>query len=278
MKIFNIEDNKKKVYVQRRDLRLMLEFNSLIPVEVMNEVFGDILIVTSDTQYEFLEFSDPGTIEFFEGCDWILDFKKIKNLTEDEIISISQDFVKEKNQIFSELNSLDEKERNKYDDLLIKYKRLEYKIHSLLEILRTKQGVIDMPFPIVPDSGGFKVAEKEGCPYVAQQGINPLQVLVYRTDGTLLDAKRESFPQGLIQATESILINDNLEHNQYFGNQFERTRIISDDGKYLVTTFKIIPEEKVEKKYNDEKNTNVQLDKPKGLKKRIKNWFDKNFR
>ena len=163
-------------------------------------------------------------------------------------------------------------------NLLIKYKRLEYKMHSMAEILRIKQGNMVVPFPIVPDSDGFKVAEKEGCPYGAQQGINPLQVLIYRLDNTPLDAKRESFPQGLIQATESILINDNLEHNQYFGNQFEGIRTVSDDGKYLVTTFRIIPEQREEKKVNEENNTNVQLDRPKSLGKRIKNWFNKNFK
>lgn len=138
-----------------------------------------------------------------------------------------------------------------------------------------------MPFPIVPDYEGFKVAEQEGCPYVAQQGLNPLQVLVFRVDGNTLNKKRESFPQGLIQATESILINDNLEHNEFFGEQFERTRIISDDGKYLVTTFKIIPPEVVQEKSNTKEDANALdtkiVDKPKNLAKRIKDWFNRKF-
>ena len=143
---------------------------------------------------------------------------------------------------------MSEKEREKNESLLIRYKRLDFKVKSTAEILWTKQGHRVMPFPIVPDYEGFKVAEHEGCPYVAQQGLNPLQVLIFRTDGESLDRKRESFPHGLIQATESILINDNLEHNEFFGEHFERTRIVSDDGKYLVTTFKIIPPQIVEEK------------------------------
>jgi hypothetical protein len=126
-----------------------------------------------------------------------------------------------------------------------------------------------MPFPVVPDHDGFRV-NNDDCPYIAQQGINPLQVLIFRKDGKVLDEKKELIPNGLVDAAEMILINSNLEHNEFFGD-FERSRKISDDGKYVVTTFRIItPQEKAKKSAAGKTHT---TEGKMTLGKRIKNWF-----
>ncbi|MGN1371224.1 MAG: hypothetical protein ACI4XM_02990 [Candidatus Coprovivens sp.] len=280
MKIVNIENGNKKVYVQLNDVMMLMQLDSLIPAEVMDKVFSKVFIVTDDNRFEFAEFTEPSTVDFFESCDWIPDFRYYKNMSEEEIIADGQMIADEMNSIGVKWNAMSDQERDKNEDLLTRYHRLEFKMHSTAEILWTKQGHRIMPFPIVPDFEGFKVAEKEGCPYVAQQGLNPLQVLIYRIDGTSLDSKRERFSQGLIQASESILINDNLEHNEFFGNSFERMRFVSDDGKYLVISFKILPE--LEKDNNlvidTEQSNNIAVDKSKSLSKRIKDWINKRFR
>lgn len=282
MKIVNIENGKKKVYVQLNDVMMLMQLDGTIPAEVMEKIFSDVFIVTDENRFEFAEFVEPNTVSFFEQCDWIPDFRNYKNMTEEEIIADGQVMGDEMNELAVKWNAMDEEEREKNENILQRYEQLEFKMHSTAEILWTKQGHRVMPFPIVPDYEGFKVAEQEGCPYIAQQGLNPLQVLVFRVDGNTLDEKRESFPQGLIQATESILINDNLEHNEFFGEQFERTRIISDDRKYLVTTFKIIPPkiEVQQEQVIDNKNDAVTktVDKPMSLGKRFKNWIKKAFR
>ena len=280
MKIVNIENDNKKVYVQLNDVMMLMQLDSTIPDEVMDKVFSKVFIVTDDNRFEFAEFTEPSTVDFFESCDWIPDFRYYKNMSEEEIIADGQNIADEMNSIAIKWNTMTDEEKDRNEDLLTRYNRLEFKMHSTAEILWTKQGHRVMPFPIVPDFEGFKVAEKEGCPYVAQQGLNPLQVLIYRTDGTSLDSKREIFPQGLIQASESILINDNLEHNEFFGKSFERTRFVSDDGKYLVISFRILPE--LEKDNNlvvdSSESKSIAVDKPKSLAKRIKDWINNNLR
>lgn len=82
---------------------------------------------------------------------------------------------------------------------------------------------------------------------MAQQGINPLQVLILRKDGKVLDEKKELIPNGLVDAAEMILINSNLEHNDFFGD-FKSFTKLSDDGKYVVTTFTILPPSKNKRK------------------------------
>ena len=282
MKIVNVENGKKKVYVQNNDLMMMMQLGSVIPAEVMEKVFNRVFMVIDENRFEFVEFVESNTIKFFEGCDWIVDYRHYKNMTEEEIIADGQKMGQKMNEIALNWNSMTEKEREKNESLLIEYKRLDFKMKSTAEILWTKQGYREMPFPIVPDYKGFKVTENEGCPYIAQQGINPLQVLIYRIDGEVLDRKRENFPRGLIQTTETLLINDNLEHNEFFGDNFESTRIISDDGKYLVTTFKIKPPQVVSEKEETLEDTNNKditkdNDKPKSLAKRFKDWIKKTF-
>lgn len=259
-----------------------MQLDGTIPAEVMEKIFSDVFIVTDENRFEFAEFVEPSTVKFFEECDWIPDFRHYKNMTDDEIIADGQVMADEMNELAVKWNGMDEDTREKNADVIQRYEQLEFKMHSTAEILWTKQGHRVMPFPVVPDYDGFKVAEQEGCPYVAQQGLNPLQVLVFRVDGKKLDKKTDNFPQGLIQATESILINDNLEHNQFFGDQFERTRAVSDDGKYLVTTFKIIPPKIVEEQEEVLEETNAPVtksqDKPRSLAKRFKNWIEKTFK
>lgn len=279
MKIINIENKKKKVYVQLNDVMMLMQLDSFIPAEVMQKIFSKVFIVTDSNRFEFAEFVEPSTVSFFEECDWIPDFRHYRNMTEEEFLADGRNIADEMKSIAKQWNAMNENERAQNEDFLNRYKQLEFKMHSIAEILWTKQGHKVMPFPMVPDYQGFKIGETEGCPYVAQQGLNPLQVLIYRIDGTELDDKRENFSLGLIQATESILINDNLEHNEFFGDKFERMRMISDDKMYLVTSFKIIPPElEEENELNKiEEQSNNQSNQPRSLGKRIKDWWKRNF-
>lgn len=271
MKIVNVEDGKKKVYVQLNDIMMMMQFGSPIPSEVMEKHFMNMFIVTDENRFEFSEFTDPHTVEFFEQCEWIADFREFKDLTEEEIIAKGQEIGQLMNEVAMHWNGMTPEEREANEDVYNRHECLEFKMHSTAEILWTKQGHRVMPFPTVPDYEGFKV-NNDDCEYMAQQGLNPLQVLIFRKDGKVLDEKKEVIPQGLVEAADMILVNSNLEHNEFFGD-FERSRKLSDDGKYVVTTFRIItPEEK------DKINGVTKANAPEGkmtLGKRIKNWFNR---
>ena len=270
MKIVNIEDGKKKVYVQLNDIMMMMQFGSSIPAEVMEKHFMNMFIVTDENRFEFSEFTDPHTVEFFEQCEWIPDFREFKNLTEEEIIAKGQEIAQLMNEVAVKWNGMTPEEREANEDVYNRHESLEFKMHSTAEILWTKQGHRVMPFPTVPDHEGFKV-NNDDSPYMAQQGINPLQVLIFRKDGNVLDEKKEVIPQGLVEAAEMILVNSNLDNNEFFGD-FERSRKLSDNGKYVVTTFRIItPEEK------DKANGVIKSNTPEEkmtLGKRITKWLN----
>jgi len=120
MKIFNVENGVKKVYVQLNDIMMMMHFGSAIPSEVMEKHFMEMFIVDDSNRYEFSEFTDPHTVEFFEQCDWIVDFKEYKDLTEDEIKAKGQEIAEkmyERHQILAKaLMALGVDEETAYED------------------------------------------------------------------------------------------------------------------------------------------------------------------
>ena len=269
MKIFNVDNGKKKVYVQLNDVMMLMQFDGIIPAEVMEKHFLGAFIVTDDNRYEFSEFTEPSTIKFFEECDWIVDYRDIKDLSEKEIIEYGQSIGEQMNEIAVRWNNMNATERENNEEVYSQYEKLEFKMHSVADIIHNKRGYLEMPFSIVPDSNGFKV-DNDDCQYIAQQGLNPLQVLIYRKDGQVLDKEHEIIPQGLVEASQSILINYNLENNEYFGD-FERTRKLSKDNKYLITTFRIIPVDEKDKVEEKDISNNDNM----SLIKRIRNWWNR---
>lgn len=269
MKIFNEEKGKKKVYVQLNDIIMLLNMDGVKcpPKEVMDKHYSDIFIVTDENRYEFSEFSEEETIKYFEEQDWIINFKTYKNMNEKEILECAYQINDDMNELKIQFNErLQQLDYDKCDELEARIAQLEFKMNSLKVLFWNKQGHLPMPFPVVPANDGF-VMYRDDCEYMACQGLNPLQVLIYRVDGKVLNKKTDVIPQGLIQSAESILINYNLENNEFFGD-FKKTVKLSDDQKYLVISFEIIPL-KEEKQEKEEKVS---------LGKRIKNWINRNFK
>lgn len=278
MKIFNEENGQRKVYVQLNDAMMLMHIDGVLcpPREVLEKQFSRVFVVTDSNRYDFAEYTEDETIKYFEKMDWIVDFKTYKDMSEEEILDCACEINDEVNELKRQFNErVKQLDYDKCDELQARIEQLEFKINSLRSLFWNKQGHIQMPFPVVPDSDGFSVANDD-CEYVARQGLNPLQVLVYRKDGNPLDEKTDLIPQGLIHASETILIDYNLENNEFFGT-FERRRNLSDDSKYLVTTFRIVPEEiKEEEQVKKQDVTRMSLkNKVQNFGKRIKDWYNR---
>lgn len=255
MKIINKENGAYKVYVQLNDLMVLIHSDCEVPASVLfgenSPLFeGGAFIVTDENRFSFLEFTNPADIRFFKDTDWIIDYREYKDFSGDALIEEGQKISREMNRIAKEWNDYNEDERMEHVDLRNRHELLNYKMMSLAQLLWSKQGHVVTPFPIAADDCGFSVNNKDSL-YIAKQGLNPLQVLFYRKDGKKLDAKKDIIPSNLIQAAEGILIDTNLEHNEFFGD-FERTRDISSDGKYFISTFRIITPEEKEQKQKEE--------------------------
>lgn len=266
MKIFNIENNKEVIYVQLDDLAMLMHSNEVIPAVIVNEVFGNgIVIIDSRNRNEFVRFDDDVAVEYLKNADWIVDFKAFYKLSEDVLVSHGEVINDEMNKIANEFNSYPPEERKNHIDLRDKHDLLEHKFLSLPKILWFKQGFMAIPFPEVIDSDGFVIKpDDSNSPYEVRQGLNPYQSFLFRTDGKAL-TDEEEIPLGLWQSAQSLLIMNNMECNEFFG-QFEQTRKLSDDKKYFITTLKNITKEEEKEQTKGTKLT---------FGKKVKQFLDK---
>lgn len=248
MKIFNEENGVKKVYVQLNDIARIIHSNCAIPVSIMQRFFYNVFIVTDENRWKFEEFTDKNELEFFEGLDWIVDFRTYKNMTEKEIIDCGMMAASEMDEVAREYNKKIETASDEVlEELMSKHEDLEHKMYSIREILWFKQGYREMPLPEVVDSEGFKLSgDNDEFPYVAQQGLNPFQYIIFRKDGAPLKGS-EILPLGFIQSAQALSINENMEHNEFFGD-FESKNKLSDDKTKFITTYKIVTPEEKEKR------------------------------
>lgn len=115
MKIFNKENDKERVYVQLNDIMELTQTNMPIPASIIDKVFGGkFLIVDDSNRDDFVEFDKKEEIDFFKSIEWITDYKKYRDLTQDELKLLIEETSKEIDDIATKYNTLSytEKENN----------------------------------------------------------------------------------------------------------------------------------------------------------------------
>ena len=247
MKIFNVEDGKKVVFVQLDDISMLLYDNSIrIPNSVLERFFKKDFIVTDENKSKFYLFKNPDEIDFFENIDWIIDFKEFYKMRSEELLSNIDEV---KNELLS-LSSYNSKFNNFEKVTGIKLPErlliLKHKKEDIERILNFKKGYTDIPLPLVPDCEGF-IVQQPNCPYIARQGLNPFQMLVYRVDNIYMFLKDDDLPNTLIGGGEEHLVDSNLSNNEFF-NYFDRESTFTIDRRLFIVTYKIrVPEKEREK-------------------------------
>lgn len=145
MKVFKNDS----VYVQNNDLAYLNSTDLGIPASIYMKYIGNGKTITNDNnRYDFIKFDEDSEIEFFKGLDWIIDYNEVKDLSEDEIIKISESIGKEHEEIATSFNSMSRKEQQQHNDLITKCDFLEFKFYSIIDFLWFKQGHISMELPV----------------------------------------------------------------------------------------------------------------------------------
>lgn len=101
-------------FVQKNDITYLNQSDLKIPASIFMKVFDrDVIIINNRNRYDFVEFDAPEEIEFFKGIDWMIDYNEVKDLSEEEIITLGQSIVEEKNRIAQKFNSMEINERKR---------------------------------------------------------------------------------------------------------------------------------------------------------------------
>ena len=265
MKIFNKEQDKEKVYVQMNDIMELTQSNIPIPASIVDKVFGrEMLIVNDDNRDDFIEFDNKKEVEFFKSLDWIVDYKKYRDLSKEELEIIMEETLNQSNEIANKYNNLSFDEKEKNIGLVNKFNFLNLKLQGLKQILFIKEGKYKPPFPLVPDSDGFSLGnDNPDSPYKIAISLDPNKYLLYRIDGVNLQ-KDENVPGNFIQTGLCIgLMNRKDIPTQ---GDCEVSYSFSSNNKYLV-----ISTRKIKKK--EEKIS--QKEEEKGFKKVLNKIFNR---
>ncbi len=252
MKIFNKENGTKVVYVQLYDIALANTFAPSVPASFI-EMATLAGMISKHNGDKFVRFDDEETVRFVDQADWIIDFKYYKDMRADELKEEYNKLREKTNHLIQEYNSElkaiapdDAKRKLELDGKLSRIELLKDKLNQFPNLLSLKQGFITMPFPLVPDSDGFEIYCEKHAPYMAHQGLNPLQVLIFKKDGKSL-GENEIIPEDFKAAAEDLLITTLLEVNEFVDNATPEIDF-SEDHRYFVITYHIVPKEEVEEK------------------------------
>lgn len=263
MKIFNEEKSKRVVYVQRNDLAMLDSSSLTIP--------GSCLItglVDDSNRFNFVRFEDPRVVEFFEGIDWVVDYKSLRGRDDEEFADAYNEVVSEMNNIADAYNGLLEFERKDHQDMLERYELLEYKKNSICSIYDALNGKIDMPFPLVPDCDGFSVEMGMGEVYRARGCFEPGKFVVFKMDGSRFE-RGESLPYGFIQNAIAYSAMKDGNRCAFIGS-YSFTPQISEDGKSIIVTYHI-------EDYKDEVDFSLKNKQNKKDAKDVKKFFKSIF-
>jgi hypothetical protein len=148
----------KCVYVQKNDLGFLNSADIAIPASIYSKVFGSgYTIINDNNRYDFVKFDEDSEIDFFKGLDWMINYDKVKDLSEEEINKLLVSIAEENDSVVKKYNAMSPEERAKHPDMAQRCDQLEFKFYSLRDVLWFKQGHITMELP----ETGIKKSKKK---------------------------------------------------------------------------------------------------------------------
>ena len=145
MKIFT----KNKVYVQINDLIWLNLMDLAIPKPIKDKLFLISYKVISGNinRYEFVNFEDINTINFFREIDWILDYDEVKDLTFIELLNTSKNIEDKANIIVRSYNLMNQYDKIKNHHLKQQHEYLNIKWFAVRDFILFKYGILKFNLP-----------------------------------------------------------------------------------------------------------------------------------
>ena len=129
-----------------------------IPASIFLKVFGNgITIIDDRNRYNFVCFTEAEDIEYFKQLDWMIDYGKVKNMSEEELENLLSIMLDKLDFLDKAEQSIPVNQSQKRHELLQAFSLLVFKFCSLRDILWYKQGHISLNLPEIEPSGTRKL-------------------------------------------------------------------------------------------------------------------------
>lgn len=132
-------------YIQKNDINYLIQ-NDIIPEAMINKICKDSNDEDVENKYDFIKFTDFETVEFLKNLDCIIDYFRIKDLDEKDIVKLGKIIVEKKKEINSILKTMNDDEK-KNSSLTKQYNFLNTKLLSLKDALWIKRGIVEFDIP-----------------------------------------------------------------------------------------------------------------------------------
>lgn len=147
MKLFHTENGKEVVYVQMQDIMHLNQSDLPIPASIYTKVFTGVTIVNDSNRFDFVKFDEEYEVRFFRDLEFVIDYDKYKDLTDEQLEEEGQKLAVKANEIAERWNNMSEEERKKNSNLLQEHENIGYMLNFLSEIYAVKHRKRTMHFP-----------------------------------------------------------------------------------------------------------------------------------
>ena len=128
------------VYVQKKDLAYLIRSDLGVPASIYMTAYGNVPTVIDHTnREEFVRFDEDIEIDFFSKAEWIFDYDKFINMSEEELINFGKAIAEEKNRIARSFNSMSDYDKKQNMIMVQQCDLLEYEMYSVSDIIILKK-------------------------------------------------------------------------------------------------------------------------------------------
>lgn len=237
MKIFNKENNQEKVYVQVKDLKKLMYKKDYVPQNILE------IANTKKKENEFIEFTDSKDISFFKNQDWIIDYKELRDLSKEEIVTTAMKTNEKLEKLVHAKQVLTrEKDYKGVYNIIPEYTLMQHKLESYDDIYLLKQGYNYIPFPEVEDSNGLQLVTDNNtryCNLEVNTSLDPNSMIIAKKDKTPFNRK-DHIDKNIMKQISTTMVLAHCEEIQFTGNYTINSEL-SEDNTKIIIKLKTVP-------------------------------------
>lgn len=232
MKIFNIENGIKKIYVQLTDIQELYKTEQIIPISILNKYTKELNNHKKQNKHKFIEFNKEEEINFFKAIDWIVDGKELNKKSIKELDKIYKKSIKDIYYFINihNINNLSEDEKCEYEIL-------KYKSESIKNYFLAKYGDLNIPFPEVPNNEKVILDDRVNSGIIISESLNPNSIVMTKKNGEKFNIKESVNIILINKALDKIKKKRKSSEDHLF--KYKRSFDISDDLKHLIIRYRI---------------------------------------
>ena len=221
MKIINEENDRKKLYIQINDI---INISHIYNLKLS---FLEDIIKNNNMNNDFIEISNPDDIDLLNQFEFIVDYKKYKNISVDEYNSIYQEYIREISRLNKEM--IYKRKKESINKILEQIDIISGQIKDIFVILLNKYNNKKINLPIVSDSDKdwYKVNN-----FIIKQSLDPNSIIIEANDDQVLNEK--SLNKENIYLFYEIVRNKDNRINQ---NIYSNYTISYLDNKKVIITY-----------------------------------------